>query len=107
MSVVYEVVHSRIRVDAEADMLALRPAMINAVRDRCPGMLNAQLVHLDDGTWLDIVTWESREAVERAAAEFPSIPEAAAMAGLLDEIISFWHGEAAEPALNGMPAARA
>ncbi len=84
-------------------MLALRPAMINAVRDRCPGMLDAQLVHLDDGTWLDIVTWDSREAVRRAAGEFPTIPEAGAMAGLLEEIVSFWHGEGAEPAPNGMP----
>ena len=30
-------------------------------------MLDAQLVHLDDGTWMDIVTWESREAAEQAA----------------------------------------
>jgi hypothetical protein len=37
VGVVYEVVHSRIREGAEADMLALRPAMINAVRYRCPG----------------------------------------------------------------------
>jgi hypothetical protein len=66
-------------------------------------MLDAQLVHLDDGTWLDIVTWDSREAAERAAAQFLAIPEAGAMAGLLEEVMSFWHGEGAEPALNGMP----
>ena len=102
VGVVYEVVHSRIRDGAEADMLALRPAMIKAVRDRCPGMLDAQLVHLDDDTWLDIVTWDSREAAERASAQFPAIPEAGAMASLLEEIMSFWHGEGAEPAPNGM-----
>ena len=98
MSAVYEVVHSRVRSEAQEEMLALRPAMIDAVRARCPGMLDAQLVHLDDGTWLDIVTWSSREAAERAAAQFGSIPEAVAMSRLVDEVLSFQHGVGAEPA---------
>lgn len=74
MAVVYEVVHSRLRDGAEADMLSLRPAMIHAVRDRCPGMLDAQLVHLDDGTWLDIVTWDSREPWNAPPPSFPPSP---------------------------------
>ena len=97
MAVVYEVVRSRVRAGAEPEMLAARPGMIDAVRSRCPGMLDAQLVHLDDGTWMDIVTWESREAAERAAAQFPAIPEATAMSALLDEVIFFGHGVGAEP----------
>lgn len=102
MAVVYEVVHSRVRPEAEEAMLAVRPAMIDAVRARFPGMLDAQLVHLDDGSWLDIVTWSSREEAERAATGFSAIPEAAAMSGLLEEVLSFWHGTAAEPA-GGVP----
>jgi hypothetical protein len=98
MSAVYEVVHSRVRTDVEDEMLALRPTMIDAVRSRCPGMLDAQLVHLDDGTWLDIVTWSSREAAQRATEQFGSIPEAVAMSRLVDEVLSFRHGTAAEPA---------
>jgi hypothetical protein len=97
MNAVYEVVHSRVRRGSEDEMLALRPAMIDAVRSRCPGMIDAQLVHLDDGTWLDIVTWSSREAAERAATQFADIPEAAAMSGLLEEVLSFRHGVGAEP----------
>lgn len=66
--------------------------MIDAVRSRCPGMLDAKLVRLDDGTWMDIVTWDSREAAERAAAQFAAIPEVAAMSALLEDVLSFQHG---------------
>ena len=98
MSVVYELVRSRIRPEAEEDMLRLRPRMISAVRERFPELLDARLVQLDDGSWLDLVRWSSREAAERAAASMAEIPEAAAMAELLDEIVSFEHGVDREPA---------
>jgi hypothetical protein len=97
LSVVYEVVRSRVRPGAEEDMLRLRPQMISAVRARFPELLDARLVQLDDGSWLDLVQWSSREAAERAAASMGEIPEAAAMAELLDEIVSFEHGVDREP----------
>jgi hypothetical protein len=97
VSVVYEVVRSRVRPGAEEDMLRLRPRMISAVRERFPELLDARLVQLDDGSWLDLVQWTSREAAERAAASMAEIPEAAAMGELLDEIVSFEHGVDREP----------
>lgn len=97
MAVVYELVRSRIRTGAEDEMLRLRPQMIAAVRERYPELINARLVRLDDGSWLDLVEWSSREAAERAAASMPEIPEAAAMADLIDEIVSFEHGVDSEP----------
>ena len=99
MSVVYEVVRGRVRPGAEQDMLRLRPRMIAAVRQRFPELLDARLVQLDDGSWLDLVQWSSREAAERAAAAMPEIPEAAAMMELIDEIVSFEHGVDREPAV--------
>ncbi len=92
MSAVYELVRSRVRAGAEEQMLELRPRMIAAVRDRFPDLQEAHLLQLDDGSWLDLVRWSSREAAERAAASMAEIPEAAAMAELLDEIVSFEHG---------------
>ncbi len=76
----------------------LRPAMIAAVRRRFPELLDARLVEMDDGAWLDIVQWRSREAADRAAASIAEIPEAAAMAELLEEIVAFEHGVDREPA---------
>ena len=97
MAVVYELVRSRIRAGAEDEMLQLRPRMIAAVRERFPELIDARLVRLDDGSWLDLVAWTSREAAERAAASMPEIPEAAAMAELIEEIVSFEHGVDSEP----------
>lgn len=94
---VYELVRTRIRPECEAEMLELRPQMIAAVRERFPQLIEARLIKLDDGTWLDIATWETRDAAERAAAAFSDIPEAAAMAQFLDEIVAFEHGVDAEP----------
>ncbi len=92
MSAVYELVRSRIRAGAEEQMLELRPRMIAAVRDRFPDLQDAHLLQLDDGSWLDVVRWGSRESAERAAATMQDIPEAAAMMGLIEEIVSFEHG---------------
>ncbi|MDQ4095292.1 MAG: antibiotic biosynthesis monooxygenase [Actinomycetota bacterium] len=97
MSAVYEVVRSRVRSDAEAEMLELRPKMIAAVRERFPELIDARLIHMDDGSWMDVVQWSSREAAEKAAAAMPEIPEAAAMMGLIDEIVAFEHGVDREP----------
>lgn len=55
MSVVHELVRSRIRPGAEEDMLRLRPRMISTVRERFPELLDARLIQLDDGSWLDLV----------------------------------------------------
>lgn len=97
MGVVYEVVRSRVRAGAEEEMLRLRPRMIAAVRERFPELLDARLVQLDDGSWLDLVQWSSREAAEQASAAFAEIPEAAAMGALVEEVISFEHGVEREP----------
>ena len=97
MGTVYEVVRSRVRDGAESEMLRLRPKMIDAVRSRFPELLDARLIQMDDGSWMDVIQWASRDAAERAAASIPDIPEAAAMMGLLEEIVSFEHGVDREP----------
>ena len=97
MTMVYELVRSRIRTGAEDEMLQLRPRMIAAVRERFPELIDARLIRLDDGSWLDLVAWSSREAAERADASMSEIPETAAMAELIEEIVSFEHGVDSEP----------
>ena len=92
MSAVYEIVRSRIREGAEEEMLALRPRMIDAVRRRFPDLQDAHLIQLDDGSWLDVVRWGSRESAEKASATMQEIPEAAAMMGMIEEVVSFEHG---------------
>ncbi len=97
MRPVYEIARSRLRPGAEGRMLELRPAMIEAVRARFPELIDARLVRLDDGTWLDVVRWRSREAADAAAAAFGEIPEAREMGELIEEVVAFEHGVEAEP----------
>jgi hypothetical protein len=97
----YEVVHSRVRAGAEEKMLALRPRFVAAMRAAVPGLLDARLVRLKDGTWLDIVRWDSRASAEAGAAAHEGVPEAAEMAGHVIEIIDFMQGDDAEPVAAG------
>ena len=97
----FEVVHSRLQAGAEDAMLALRPAFVAAMRSAAPGLLAAQLVRLDDGTWLDIVEWESREAAEAGIAAHHSVPEAAEMGRHVSEILAMHQGVPTEPVPSG------
>jgi hypothetical protein len=97
----YEVVHSRVQAGAEDAMLALRPRFVAAMRTAAPGLRDAQLVRLDDGSWLDIVQWESREAAEAGVAAHGNVPEAVEMGRYVTEILAIHQGAAAEPAASG------
>lgn len=63
--------------DAE-EMLARRNALVDAVRRAYPGLIHAQLVKVDDDTWMDAWRWESRANAQAAIADTAAIPEAAA-----------------------------
>jgi heme-degrading monooxygenase HmoA len=76
MSEFYDVVHARVRDGAEAEMLRRRPALEAGVREKLPGLLDIRLVRLEDGTYLDVLRWESRDAADAAIEKFASVPEA-------------------------------
>src|SRR5262249_5341297 len=61
---------------AEETMLAERPAMIDALRSRFPGLLAAFLTKEEDGGWLDVILWRDREAAEESAKEIGTVPGA-------------------------------
>ncbi|MCH6169454.1 antibiotic biosynthesis monooxygenase [Pseudonocardia alaniniphila] len=54
---------------AESQLVAQRPAMVGALRERFPACLAAYLTKEDDGGWLDVVLWRSRAEAEEAARE--------------------------------------
>lgn len=64
----YEIVHARIRDGIEQEMIARRPALEAAVREQLPGLLDIRLVRLDDGTYLDVLRWESRAAADAGSS---------------------------------------
>jgi hypothetical protein len=73
-----ELARFRVHDGAESQLLAERPAMVDALRRRFPGCLAAYLTREDDGWWLDVVLWRSRAEAEEAAREVNSVPECAA-----------------------------
>jgi Antibiotic biosynthesis monooxygenase len=73
-----ELARFRIREGAEPQLLAERPAMVDALRRRFPGCRAAFLTREDDGWWLDVVFWRSRAEAEEAAQAINSVPECAA-----------------------------
>jgi heme-degrading monooxygenase HmoA len=72
----YEVVHAKVRAGAEEEMLRRRPELEIAVKEKLPGLLDIRLVRLEDGTYLDVLRWESREAADAAIETFAAVPEA-------------------------------
>lgn len=97
----FEVVNARLQPGGEEAMLALRPRFVAAMKAAAPGLLDARLVKLDDGTWLDIVEWDSREAAAAGIAAHHSVPEAVEMGQHIREVLAIHQGAAAEPVASG------
>jgi hypothetical protein len=79
----YEVVHAKVRDGAEAEMLSRRPALEAGVREKLPGLLDIRLIRLEDGTYIDLLRWESRAAADAAIEKFGEVPEAGEIHGFL------------------------
>jgi heme-degrading monooxygenase HmoA len=91
----FEVVHAELREGVEQTMLSRRPVLEAAVRERLPGLLDIRLVRLDDGTYLDVLRWESREAADAAIEKFADIPEAMEIHGFVERDLAHHRGEVA------------
>lgn len=91
----YEVVHAGVREGAEEEMLRRRPELEAGVKEKLPGLLDIHLVRLDDGTYLDVLRWESREAADAAIEKFADVPEAMEIHGFLTETLAHHRGSVA------------
>ena len=74
-------------------LLGLRPAAIAEARELCPQLLSADLVRLDDGTWLDVLRWsepDGEELLMEHAARFDAVSR---MHSLLEDAEQIGRGE--------------
>jgi hypothetical protein len=72
----FELAQFTVREGEEAVLVAERPEMINALQRAFPAAVAAWLAKQDDGSWLDVILWRSREAAEEAASRINELPEA-------------------------------
>ena len=79
MSAIVDIFHARVRPEETTRLLQVRGKAINALRAQCPGLRRAELVRLDDGTWVDVLVWDDTAAAEEAVRHFASIPALAEM----------------------------
>lgn len=91
----YEVVHAKVRDGAEEEMLRRRPVLEAGVREKLPGLLDIRVVRLEDGTYLDVLRWESRDAADAAIEKFAEVLEAEEIHGFLAEGLAHHRGEVA------------
>jgi heme-degrading monooxygenase HmoA len=71
-----DLVHAKAREGAEEEMISRRPALEAGVKEKLPGLREIRLIRLDDGTYIDLLRWESREAADAAIERFAEVPEA-------------------------------
>jgi hypothetical protein len=76
MTLTLELAAFTVREGAEPALLAERPEMLATLRQAFPAMLAAWLTRQDDGSWLDVVLWRSRQEAEEAARRIDQVPEA-------------------------------
>jgi hypothetical protein len=63
------------------ELIARRAVLIAAIRAAYPGLTEARLTRLEDGTFTDVWRWDSAEHMQAALAAMP-IPEARAAMSL-------------------------
>lgn len=71
-----QIFRARVPQASVAALLEIRPAAIAEAQRLCPDLLGAQLVRLDDTTWLDVLTWSRPDGEQRLlqrATEFDAI----------------------------------
>ena len=99
MALTFELATFTVRDGEEAAFLAERPQMIAALGRAFPGLLGAWLAKHDDGSWVDVILWQSREEAERAARDVDGVPAAKAWFRHIAESHGLQHVEVAHEEL--------
>ncbi len=80
--------------DEDVDrLLAVRPAAIAEAKRLCPDLVQAELVRIGDGTWLDVLRWAGPDGEERLMARAEEFDALRTMHDLLEEAELVGRGE--------------
>jgi hypothetical protein len=98
MSEYLQVWKARVAEESVERLLELRPAAIAEAQRLCPHLLAADLVRLDDGTWLDVLRWRSADGEERLMQHAGRFDAVSKMHALLEDAEQVGRGEIVAPA---------
>ena len=84
-----EAIRFTVKPGCEEELLSLRDRMLADVRAKHDGLLRAELCRLDDGTYLDVLLWESKDHAERANADQENIAGFLAWVSNVQEVQAF------------------
>lgn len=88
-----EIARFTVKPDAEEQFLAEREQVIAHLRRHFSGLIDARLVKLENGEYLDLVRWASREQALLAAEGAMKVPEIAAWFAHIAEVRGMDHAE--------------
>ncbi|MGP3959981.1 antibiotic biosynthesis monooxygenase family protein [Nonomuraea sp. 3N208] len=92
MTTTVELTRFRVAPDRADRLLAARPGMIADFQADRAGFLDAKLVRVSDGEWLDIVEWRTPEDFAASRAKGANLPGIQAFFDLIDELVSMEEG---------------
>ena len=98
MSEYLQVWKTRVAEESVERLLEVRPVAIAEAQRLCPELLGADLVRLEDGTWLDVLRWSVPDGEERLmvhAAQFDAVSK---MHALFEDAEQVGRGEIVAPA---------
>jgi hypothetical protein len=102
MALTFELATFTVRKGQDVSLVAERPQMIAALGRAFPGLLGAWLTKRDDGSWVDVILWQSREEAEHAAEHVDGVPAAKAWFRHIAESHGLQHLEVAHEELFGL-----
>ncbi|PZG15986.1 antibiotic biosynthesis monooxygenase family protein [Nonomuraea aridisoli] len=92
MTTTVELTRFRVSPERAAELLAARGRMIADFQADRDGFLDAKLVELPEGEWLDIVEWRSPADFAASRAKGGNLPGIQAFFALIDEVLSMEEG---------------
>jgi hypothetical protein len=93
-----ELIRFRVDADKTDELLAARPGMLRDFEADRDGFVNARLIRLPDGEWLDIVEWATPEDFAESRKKGPNLPGVARFFAAIAEVIAAEEGTAVEVA---------
>ncbi|MEV1132344.1 antibiotic biosynthesis monooxygenase [Agromyces sp. NPDC049794] len=91
-----ELTRFRVRPDHEDALIAARPGMLADFAADREGFVDARLVRLPEGEWLDIVTWERPEHFAASREKGANLPGIAAFFAAIDALVAAEEGTLAD-----------